>query len=224
MSNPLYQNLGYAFKNPMLLETALRHRSVAANNNERLEFLGDSILNFIIAEALFLREPSMREGKLSRIRSSLVREETLAELAHELSLGDFLVLGPGELKSGGFRRGSILADALEAVIGAIYLDSDFNTCQQLVLRWFKTRLEKIVEANEDHKDPKTELQEYLQCRRLPLPSYAVGSITGEAHRQEFHIICKVTKLNLMSQGIGASRRKAEQDAAKQLLALIKEQS
>ncbi len=213
----LSRRLGYAFNDPSLLELALTHRSCGKRNNERLEFLGDSIVNFVIADALFQQFPQAREGQLSRLRARLVKGETLAEIARELNLGDYLRLGSGELKSGGFRRDSILADATEAVIGAIYLDSDLETCRGFIHRWFRERLEEL-DLNESLKDAKTRLQEHLQSRRLALPEYELVAVDGEAHSQTFFIRCHVAGLSVASEGEGNSRRQAEQEAAR--LALV----
>lgn len=213
------QKLGYAFKNILLLEAALSHRSIGNQNNERLEFLGDSILNFVIAAELFNRYPKAREGELSRLRANLVNGEALAVLAHEFKVGDYLRLGAGELKSGGFRRQSILADAMEAIIGAIYLDTDLETCRQHILQWYAPLLEKVPTLNA-LKDPKTQLQEYLQAHKLPLPAYEILKIEGEAHAQTFYVECSVSGLSQITSGVGNNRRKAEQEAAKKLLELI----
>lgn len=211
--------LGYQFNNAELLQAALSHRSVRGKNNERLEFLGDAILNFIIAAALFDQCPHAKEGELSRLRAGLVNGETLAELAQEFTLGEYLRLGPGELKSGGARRKSILADAIEAIIGAIYFDSDMNICRERVLSWFESRLKEITFSG-TKKDPKTQLQEYLQARKLQLPIYAVLSVDGEAHKQVFHVSCQVDGFSFLTEGAGNSRRAAEQIAAQQFLELI----
>jgi ribonuclease-3 len=215
----LYRRLGYQFQNTALLEAALSHRSFKGNNNERLEFLGDSIVNFVIAAALFERCPHAKEGELSRLRASLVRGETLAELALEFNLGEYLRLGAGELKSGGWQRKSILADALEAVIAAIYLDAGLAICQSHVLRWFEQRLANVLEVA-NHKDPKSLLQEYLQARKLALPAYVITDILGEAHQQVFHVQCALADLSITTQGSGSSRREAEQQAAQQALTQI----
>lgn len=216
----LIQKLGYNFSSNLLLEAALSHRSVGNQNYERLEFLGDSILNFVIAAELFRRYPKAKEGELSRLRASLVNGETLAALANEFKIGEYLRLGIGELKSGGANRKSILADALEAIIGAIYLDSDLLACQRCISSWFTTRLEDLSSLSVP-KDAKTRLQEYLQANKLPLPEYKILSIEGEAHLQTFHVICQVEGLSQSTQGTDTSRRKAEQQAAKKLLQLLK---
>ncbi|MDD9155026.1 ribonuclease III [Aliivibrio sp. S4TY2] len=208
----LEKKIGYQFKDENYLKLALTHRSANGTHNERLEFLGDSILSFVIADELYHRFPKVDEGDMSRMRATLVRGHTLAELGREFQLGDYLYLGPGELKSGGFRRDSILADAVEAIIGAIYLDSDTETIRRIILSWYQTRLDSI-EPGVSQKDPKTRLQEYLQGRRKPLPTYTVTKIKGEAHNQEFTIECIVAGLDTPVIGKGSSRRKAEQSAA-----------
>ncbi|MGL5285700.1 MAG: ribonuclease III, partial [Aeromonas sp.] len=195
---------------------ALTHRSAGSRHNERLEFLGDSILSLVIAEELFHRFPQVAEGDMSRMRATLVREKTLAELAREFELGDHLILGPGELKSGGFRRESILADTVEAIIGAVYLDSNMESIRSLLLGWYASRLEEIKPGVEQ-KDPKTRLQEILQGNRKPLPTYTVINVKGEAHNQEFTVQCDVVGLDIPLVGVGSSRRKAEQAAAQQAL-------
>mgnify|MGYP000638297460 CR=1 FL=1 len=215
----LSKKLGYTFNNTDLLLQALTHRSAKGTHNERLEFLGDSILGFVIAEVLYQQFPSHDEGDLTRMRSSLVRGVTLAEIGRGFNLGEYLILGPGELKSGGHRRDSILEDAVEAIIGAVYLDSDNDTAKALVLSWFADRLEIIKPGNEQ-KDPKTRLQEYLQAKQLPLPKYDVLSIEGSAHEQLFKVSCKVTDLKNSIVGQGGSRRIAEQEAAAQALKLL----
>ncbi len=216
----LARKLDYTFKDESLAELAVTHRSHGKRNNERLEFLGDSILNFVIAEALFKRFPEAKEGQLSRLRAQLVKGETLAEIAREMKLGDYLKLGSGELKSGGFRRDSILADAVEAIIGAIYLDSDMDICRGYVLRWYKERLEQTNLQN-TQKDSKTRLQEFLQSRRVALPEYELMSVEGEAHQQTFYIRCTVSLLDAPTEGVGNSRRQAEQEAARQALVELK---
>lgn len=203
----------------MLLQAALTHRSVKGKNNERLEFLGDSILNFIIAAALYEKCPHAKEGELSRLRANLVNGEMLAEIAQEFELGQYLQLGPGELKSGGARRKSILADAFEAIIGAIYLDSNMLQCQEHVLSWYRSRLADFSQW-ETSKDPKTRLQEFLQGRKLPLPIYSVILIEGKAHHQHFKISCQVEGFSHITEGYGSSRRSAEQIAAQAYLDLL----
>ncbi len=208
----LQQALDYRFSDQGLLERALTHSSAGRSNNERLEFLGDSILNHIIAEALYRRFPESREGELSRMRASLVRGETLAAVGAELELGSQLRLGPGERKSGGHRRASIIADALEAVIGAILLDSGVNRCRECVLALFQRRLEEI-EPGSVGKDAKTRLQEYLQGANHPLPEYDLLEVTGRDHARQFRVACRLETPGLVAEGRGSSRRKAEQDAA-----------
>lgn len=208
----LERQLGYTFQNQDLLILALTHRSFAGRNNERLEFLGDAILNFVAGEALFERFPQAREGQLSRLRARLVKGETLAVLARGLDLGEYLRLGSGELKSGGFRRESILADALEALIGGIYLDAGMDMARQRVLAWLSNELESLTLVD-TNKDPKTRLQEFLQSRGTDLPRYDVVDIQGEPHCRTFFVQCEVALLNENTQGQGASRRIAEQVAA-----------
>lgn len=208
----LEKKLGYQFDDAELISLALTHRSANSKHNERLEFLGDSILSFVIADDLYHRFPKINEGDMSRMRATLVRGKTLAELGREFQLGDYLKLGPGELKSGGFRRDSILADAVEAIIGAIYMDSNIEVVRGIILAWYQRRLEEI-EPGASQKDPKTRLQEFLQGRRKPLPAYTVTNIKGEAHNQEFTVSCEVAGINQPVVGKGTSRRKAEQAAA-----------
>lgn len=212
----LQRTLGYTFLDPDLLLLALAHRSVGKGNNERLEFLGDSIVNHIIAEALYKQFPDAREGELSRMRASLVKGETLAEIARELELGQYLSLGSGEKKSGGHRRASILADAFEAVAGAILLDSNVDVCRSTLLPFFAGRLEQL-NNNAAEKDAKTRLQEFLQGRRRPLPEYELVQVSGDDHNQLFRIACKLQKPAFAVEGAGGSRRKAEQAAARAAL-------
>ncbi|CAH0534366.1 Ribonuclease 3 [Vibrio stylophorae] len=211
-NNKLQRKLGYQFTNIQHLQLALTHRSANSQHNERLEFLGDSILSLVIADDLYHRFPKVNEGDMSRMRATLVRGKTLAELAREFELGDHLALGPGELKSGGFRRESILADAVEAIIGAVYLDSDIETVRSIVLAWYQSRL-STIQPGVNQKDPKTRLQERLQGHRQPLPEYNVIHIQGEAHNQQFTVQCDVAGLDAPVIGKGSSRRKAEQAAA-----------
>ncbi len=214
----LCEKLNYRFKNPELLEDALSHRSFRGNkNNERLEYLGDAVLNFVIAAALFRQNINAREGELSRLRANLVRGETLTDLAKEFNLGKYLRLGAGELKTGGAQRKSILADGMEAVVGAIYLDGGFQVCEACILRWYAPRLEN-VETIPDLKDPKTRLQEYLQAKKLALPVYTILVLEGPAHQQSFKVECQLHGLPNKAIGIGSSRRRAEQKAAEKILA------
>lgn len=206
--------LNYAFRQPGLLEEALTHRSAAPRHNERLEFLGDALLNLVIAEYLFQCYPQASEGELSRLRATLVKGEALAELARGLKLGEELRLGQGELRSGGPQRESILADALEAIFGAVYLDGGLDACRALILRLYQDDLVGLASASE-LKDPKTRLQEYLQARQQPLPIYSVLEIHGEPHAQTFTVECAVADRRAVA--MGSSRRKAEQDAARRLL-------
>lgn len=212
----LQRRIGYQFKQPERLLLALTHRSFGNQNNERLEFLGDSIVNMVIAEHLYQYFEKAREGQLSRLRARMVKGVTLAEIGREFKLGQYLRLGSGELKSGGFRRESILADAIESIIGAIYLDSDFYTCREQVLRWFEQRLKRL-DIQDTQKDPKTRLQEYLQSRQFPLPNYDVISVDGQAHNQTFHVSCALPSLDRKTSGTGSSRRIAEQEAARNAL-------
>jgi len=216
----LCRRLGYDFKNPALLKQALTHCSVGTENNERFEFLGDSILNFVISSTLFTRFPEKSEGQLSRLRAFLVKGEMLAEIAQELELGDCLFLGQGELKSGGFRRASILADAMEAVIASVYFDGGMEESKKLVLNLYRSRLESEV-LNENLKDAKTLLQEYLQAKKKPLPEYKLIKIEGEEHDQVFYVSCKISGIKEMMMGYGPNRRKAEQDAAVKFLKELK---
>jgi len=215
----LEQRLGYHFKDKRQLQLALTHRSHGATNNERLEFLGDSILNFIIGEDLFTRFPEAREGQLSRLRSQLVKGETLAEIAREFELGECLILGEGELKSGGQQRDSILADSVEAIIGAIYIEQGLDVCRERVLAWFAARLNKLS-LNTSAKDSKSRLQEYLQAQRQPLPEYAVVQVGGEGHAQIFTIECRVVLSKQPTQATASNRREAEKQAATLMLAQL----
>lgn len=212
-------SLGHQFTRPELLRQALTHRSFGVPHNERLEFLGDSILNCVIAHALFMRYAECNEGELSRLRASLVRQETLAEIALSMRLGDYLRLGEGELKSGGFSRPSTLADALEAVFAAVFLDAGFIAAQQVIDRLFSPWVLRI-DPQKSGKDPKTALQELMQGRHLSLPSYSLLALRGEAHAQEFEVSCVVAELNISCVGKGSSRRTAEQQAARLTLAQI----
>ena len=209
----LLRLLGYRFSDPLLLRQALTHRSYGAPHNERLEFLGDGVLNFIIASLLYERFPVLPEGDLSRLRAHLVNQETLSQLARTLDLGQYLLLGEGELKSGGFRRPSILADAFEGILGAIYVDGGFEAAVDVVRRIYEPLLAEL-DPKSLGKDPKTLLQEYLQGRRLSLPVYNVVSVSGEAHEQCFQVECVILELSIRAEGEGSSRRSAEQNAAR----------
>lgn len=212
----LQRDLGYRFEDRTLLVRALTHRSVSAQNYERLEFLGDGLLNFVVGAALYEREPGAEEGALSRLRAALVREETLARRARALRLGQYLELGESEQKSGGHRRDSILADALEALIGAVYLDAGFAAAQTVCLHVLEEEFSSLPDP-ETLKDSKTRLQEWLQARSRPLPSYEILSESGPPHRRVFRIRCTLMDAGLLAEASGASRRAAEQDAARKLL-------
>jgi ribonuclease III len=212
-------SFGHVFTQPELCQAAVTHRSAGADHNERLEFLGDSILNCAVARLLYDAHPDVDEGALSRLRATLVSGETLAKIAGELKLGDHLRLGPGELKSGGFRRASILADALEALLGAIFLDSGFDAAAAAVARIMDARMSELPAAD-SLKDPKTRLQEILQARGLALPIYTLTAVTGDPHLQAFTVSCEVPVLDMSAVGEGASRRRAEQLAAAKLLQLL----
>jgi ribonuclease-3 len=211
---------GHAFVDGDLLAQALRHRSAGGPHNERLEFLGDALLNLIVAEQLFQRWPRADEGAMTRARAELVRESTLAGIARALDLGMRLTLGPGEMKSGGHRRDSILADALEAVVAAIYLDAGFEAARAVVLPWFEPLLAALPPLHQVGKDAKTRLQEWLQARQRPLPVYALVEESGEEHEKRFRVACTLAEPPLMTEGHGSSRRAAEQDAASAALAQL----
>ncbi|MBS0580981.1 MAG: ribonuclease III [Proteobacteria bacterium] len=215
----LREQLSYEARDPALFRAALTHRSATGPNNERLEFLGDAVLNLLIAQALYSAYPEADEGDLSRLRARLVSAEPLAEIALAIGLGEALQLGAGELKTGGFRRQSILADGLEAVCGAIYLDQGLEAVRPVVARLFAGRLAQLPEA-QTLKDAKTRLQEHLQARGLRLPAYAVLAVQGEDHAQSFRVSCAVAELKLTTEGEGSSRRRAEQEAAERMLARI----
>lgn len=217
--NELTKRLGYIFRDAALLARALTHRSRSSRNYERLEFLGDSILSFVIADVLYDRFPQLSEGELTRLRATLVRRETLAALARELDLGDCLDLGGGELKSGGFDRDSILADGLEAVFGAVYKDGGIETVREVVLRLYKPILDSI-DPSSILKDPKTRLQEFLQRKSLATPIYNVLEVSGEPHQQHFVVECRVPGMAEAVRGEGSSRRYAEQAAARRACELL----
>jgi ribonuclease-3 len=215
--------LGYSFKDENLLASALTHRSAGSRHNERLEFLGDALINFVIALELYRRVPRADEGDLSRLRASLVKGGSLAELARSVSLGDQLKLGSGELKSGGYRRESILADALEAMFGAILLDGGTEAASKAILVLFDERLHNLPKP-EHLKDSKTRLQEWLQARNIALPVYAVDEVQGAAHNQRFSVSCQVASLDQVTTGGGTSRRKAEQASAEKMLEILTKES
>ncbi len=213
----LAENLGYRFDDLELLQRALTHRSSGKKNNERLEFLGDAVLGCVIAAEIYRLYPKAREGELSRLRASLVRRESLAGLAQSLDIGSYLRLGPGERKSGGHHRNSILADSLEAVLGAIYLDGGFVPCRDCILALFADRLSDLTDLSE-LKDPKTRLQEFLQSRQQALPEYTVVETTGDAHDQRFRVQCRISNADTpLTEGVARNRRNAEQKAAAQML-------
>ena len=211
--------LGYQFKDIHLLKKALRHRSVSSDNNKRLEFIGDSVLGMVIAIELYKCYPEATEGELSRMRAALVNGDILAEIAQELELGEYLQLGAGEQKTGGKKRRSILADAVEALLGAIYLESGTDACWQCVTRWYKSRIDELSLEKETPKDAKSRLQEWLQARQLPLPEYTAKQ-SGQAHALTFEITCRVKGLSHETNGVSTSRRRAEQIAANKYLGLL----
>jgi ribonuclease-3 len=210
---------GHVFAAPALCHTALTHRSAGPDHNERLEFLGDSVLNCAVARLLYDAHPQADEGALSRLRASLVSGESLAQIAAELGVGEYLHLGSGELKAGGFRRASILADALEAMLGAIFLDAGYDAAASAVARIVAAKLSELPAAG-SLKDPKTRLQELLQARGLALPVYTLTAVSGDAHAQSFTVSCEVPVLGVAAVGEGASRRRAEQLAAAKLIDLL----
>jgi len=211
---------GYDFVDPGLLAQALTHRSAAALHNERLEFLGDALVNLFVAEALYTHWPKADEGTLTRARAELVRESSLATIARTLGLGEHLILGPGEMKSGGHRRDSILADAVEAIVGAIYFDAGFAKCRDAVLPWFEPAIAALPPPNKLGKDAKTRLQEWLQGRGKPLPVYRLIAETGDEHAKQFRVACVIAEPALECEGEGTSSRAAEQSAAEKILAVV----
>ena len=211
--------IDYRFTDPQLLLDALRHRSVGSRNNERLEFLGDSVLSLVISSRLFELRPDAQEGDLSRMRARLVRGVSLAELASGIGLGKQIKLGEGELKSGGFRRASILADAFEALLGAIFLDGGFKACRQVIIDLFDPLIESLPDI-EDLKDPKTRLQEWLQARARPLPEYELQREEGADHAKKFYVTCRIPDDGTEIEASGNSRRKTEQTAAQEVLSLL----
>ena len=218
----LQQQLGYYFSDLSLLKLALTHRSYGKDNNERLEFLGDALLNSTIAQYLFEQFATEKEGVLSRLRSNLVKGDTLADIAREFCLSDYLIMGEGELKSGGFRRDSILADVVEAIIGAIFIDSTMDQCQLFIQHIFQQRLANLS-VTKELKDPKTRLQELLQAKQLPLPDYTVVSIEGESHQQAFTVRCQTVLCDQVAMASSTNRRQAEKLAAAKVLAFIEDQ-
>ena len=217
----LDKELQYRFTNIDLFNQALTHRSASKKNNERLEFLGDAVLDFVVSEKLFLLRPNASEGDLSKLRSFLVKETTLAALALELGLGEHLMLGSGELKAGGYRRESILSDALEAIFGAVFLDQGFNAARKVINHLYFSRYSELPELC-DLRDPKTTLQEWLQERKMPLPSYELTQVLGKNHEQRFLVNCSISGESISTQGKSTTRRKAEQKAAQKMAKLLKE--
>lgn len=215
----LKKSLDYEFHDTELLRQALTHRSAPGGNNERLEYLGDAVLDAVIAEIIYREKPDANEGVLSRLRSLLVKDSALAELATGLGIGRHIVFGPGEKKTGGHRRESILADALEALFGAVYLDGGFESAKAVICNAYGSRLQDLPDAT-DLRDPKTALQEYLQARQLPLPAYAMEKVSGKAHQQSFEVSCTVSAIGKRFVGSGGSRRDAEQQAAEKMLAML----
>ena len=214
MLTKLSERIGYEFAEPALLERALTHRSKSRTNYERLEFLGDSILSFVVSHWLFSEFTEVGEGKLSRMRASVVCKESLAEIAREIELSDFLILGEGEMKSGGFNRDSILSDAIEGIIGAIYIDGGLEHCNAFIKRFFQTKLQSL-EPDVVYKDSKSQLQELLQKQGFDLPSYSVVETTGEQHQQHFRVKCEIVALQKEFFSEGTNRKEAEQKAAAQ---------
>ena len=215
----LQKSLAYSFNDEQLLRAALTHRSAPGSNNERLEFLGDAVLQLVISELVFEQSGTASEGQLSRLRSALVKDTTLAELATALGIGDHLILGGGERKSGGHRRASILADALEAVFGAVYMDAGIDAAAKIIHTAYGDRLRGLAEPS-DLRDPKSRLQEYLQGRKLGLPHYEVSLVSGKAHQQSFEVACSIPELAAKTFGKGSTRRDAEQQAAATMLGEI----
>jgi len=219
----LEKTLHYRFKNAELFQQALTHRSATNYNNERLEFLGDAVLDFVVSEAVYVARPDAPEGDLSKLRASLVRDESLAELAADLGLGEHLILGSGEKKSGGHRRESILADALEAIFGAVFLDRGFSAAKQVIDGVFEQRYVTLPDA-EELRDPKTRLQEWLQSRKMSLPEYELVDVSGKEHKRKFKVTCTIVETSAVTSGESTTRRKAEQKAARKMIELVNEQS
>ena len=212
----LEKTLQYRFQNAELLQQALTHRSASRRNNERLEFLGDAVLDFVVSEAVYLARPDVPEGDLSKLRASLVKDESLAELSAELGLGEHLILGSGERKAGGHRRESILADALEAIFGAVFLDSGFAAAKELIDRVYEERYRELPDVD-DLRDPKTQLQEWLQARKMALPDYELAGVSGKEHKRRFSVTCTVAEKAARTEGESTTRRKAEQKAARKMV-------
>ena len=221
--NQLQKKINYQFQDITLLEYALTHRSFRGKNNERLEFLGDGILNFLIAESLFHKFPNLPEGDLSRLRSDLVKSKTLSDIALKFDLGEYIKLGEGELKSAGWRRPSILADCMEAILAAVFLDSGLDASRSMIKLWFHDLI-KNIDPKKIEKDPKSILQELLQAQKIDRPSYEVINISGEAHAQYFEVTCTIDKLGISTQGEGSSRKVAEQMAASSAIKLFKKKA
>jgi len=219
----LNKALDYQFNDARLLRQALTHRSASGDNNERLEFLGDAVLDFVISEVVFRAFPMAPEGDLSRLRASLVKDTSLAALAADMGLGEHLILGSGELKTGGHRRESILADALEAIFGAVYLDAGFDAAAKIIETTFGDRLENFPSID-SLRDPKTRLQEWLQARQLALPEYELSEVTGKAHKQTFEVSCSISVSQSPTRGVGTTRRNAEQESAEKMLLKLTEDS
>ena len=215
----LEKTLHYRFQNAELFQQALTHRSATHRNNERLEFLGDAVLDFVVSEAVYLAHPEASEGDLSKLRASLVKDESLAELALELGLGEHLILGSGERKTGGHRRESILADALEAIFGAVFLDNGFDAAKELIDGVYEARYRSLPDVS-DLRDPKTRLQEWLQARKMTLPNYELVNVSGQDHRQRFSVSCTVVEESAVTAGESTTRRKAEQKAARKMIELL----
>jgi len=212
----LEKTLRYRFQNAELFRQALTHRSATHRNNERLEFLGDAVLDFVVSEAVYLARPEASEGDLSKLRASLVKDDTLAEIALELDLGEHLILGSGERKTGGHRRESILADALEAIFGAVFLDSGFDAAKIVIDGVFETRYRDLPDV-EDLRDPKTRLQEWLQARKMSLPEYELVQTSGQDHKRRFRVTCTIVETSALTDGESTTRRKAEQKAARKMI-------
>ena len=218
----LQRTLDYTFRDAGLFEQALTHRSASGESNERLEFLGDAVLDTVVSEIVFRAFPNAPEGDLSRLRSSLVKDSALANLAVELGVGDWLVLGSGERKTGGHRRASILADALEALFGAVYLDAGFDASRALIEKAFGERFSNLPDPRE-LRDPKTRLQEWLQARQQQLPDYSLVDVSGQAHDQTFEVQCSIDGVEATTRGSGSSRRRAEQKSARAMLDVLQQQ-